>query len=187
MTNFICFILKLKKFQSPAGFTLVEILISISIIALIGITFFPNLRKFNSEQQYRNESSSLKDSIESAKNMFTTSKRCTAAKAVLSWSVLLTTTGSLSYNQKASCVSATQTISSENLSTIVLSNLTVQNSTCGLQDDTIEFKFDKTGFTYSCAGGSFISGDFFITLQNKNNSAQTSTISINHLGVISQN
>jgi prepilin-type N-terminal cleavage/methylation domain-containing protein len=178
------------KLNTQLGLTLIEILIAIVIISLIGITFFPNLRKFNSDQQYRNELSNLKSSIESSKNMFSSGTYCTTAKPSTGWSVVISITSNIptSFNQKGSCITSAGVTTTESINTNPLSNLTLQSSSCASPVTSIEMKFDKNGFSYACNGSStFIAGTFSMQLQNKNNTSQISTISINTSGTISQN
>jgi prepilin-type N-terminal cleavage/methylation domain-containing protein len=170
------------------GLTLIEVLIAIVIVSLIGITFFPNLKKFNSDQQFRNEFSDIKNNIQSAQNMFTTGTRCSSTKATTAWSLLITNGANLTSNLKAYCVTTAQVSSVESLSIITQRNLQIQSSTCPVGATSIELKFDKNGFSYSCSGSStFTVGTFNLQLQNKNDTSQNATITINNLGTISQN
>jgi hypothetical protein len=93
----------------------------------------------------------------------------------------------ISFNQKGTCVTAVQTSTSVDIGSTPISSLTLQNSSCTAPVTSIELKFDKTGFSYSCNTGSFVYGAFSMQLINKNNSAQSSTIIINSAGTISQN
>jgi prepilin-type N-terminal cleavage/methylation domain-containing protein len=55
----------LKKVKQ-LGFTLVEMLVVISILAIIGVGLFPNLRNFNTDQEFRNQVASMTQSIRTA-------------------------------------------------------------------------------------------------------------------------
>ena len=174
--------------KSQFGFTLVEVLVSVLIMAVIGVIFFPNLRRFNTNQQFQNEVLDVKNNIKKAQSMYTTGTRCTANKSILSWSFILTRNGSYTYNLEASCINP-PTISTETTPAITLNSTSYStSSTCGSGSTAIKLKFDKTGFSYSCdAGATFTVGTFNLQLQNTKNISQTSTISINQIGTISQN
>lgn len=176
-----------NQLVSKNGFTLIEILVSILIISLIGIVFFPNLRKFNTNQQFQNESLNIKNQIESAQNMYTTGIRCSASKAASGWSFILSNTTPLSTNLRGYCVNTSLVSSTENIAGTTAANTILFSSNCGTGTTSIELKFDKNGFSYSCNGGSFTSGLFNLQLQNKNDSSQKTVITINTLGTVSQN
>jgi prepilin-type N-terminal cleavage/methylation domain-containing protein len=179
---------KNKSIFTSNGLTLIEVLIAVVIVSLIGITFFPNLRKFNSDQQFRNESADIKNSIQNAKNMFTTGTRCTSLKATTAWSLYISTGTTITTNLKGYCITTALVSSVENLNSAPQNNLVLQSSTCGGGTSSIELRFNKNGFSYSCNGSStFTSGTFNLQLQNKNNTSQSTTITINNLGTISQN
>jgi prepilin-type N-terminal cleavage/methylation domain-containing protein len=177
-----------QPFLESSGFTLIEVLIAIVIISLIGITFFPNLRKFNSDQQYLADVQNIKNDIKKTQNMFTTGIRCSSTKAAISWSVVLTVGTNIVTNLRADCITSAQVRSFDNLTADTKTNISVLSSTCGSNATSIELRFDKTGFSYACNGtNSFTSGTFSLQLQNKNNTSQNTTISINKSGTISQN
>lgn len=176
-----------QKLLSEKGFTLIEILVAVVIISLIGIVFFPNLRQFNSDQQYRNEVLELKNNLKSAQNMFTTGTRCTATEGATAWSLLISGSTSLTNNLKAYCITSAQVSSVKNLTVTSVPGTSIQSSTCGGTPTTIELRFNKSGFSYSCNGGAFTTGTFSLQLQNKLNTSQSTTISINTSGTISQN
>lgn len=173
--------------KKAAGFTLIEILISISIISLVGIVFFPNLRRFNNDQQYQNEVLDLKNAIKNAQNMSTTGTRCSSTKASLSWSTIITPGTTIGTSLRASCITTALVSSVENYPGITAANTTLLSSSCAVGTTSIELKFDKNGFSYTCTPGGASGTTFNLQLQNKNNTTQTTTISINKLGSISQN
>jgi prepilin-type N-terminal cleavage/methylation domain-containing protein len=175
--------------KNSSGFTLMEILISITIISLIGITFYPNLKRFNSDQQFQNEVLNIKNNIKKAQNMYTTGTRCGNGKAATAWSVTIAVNSTNLTNLKAYCINDTLTTSSnETFPATPASNITYSSSNCAIGTTAIELKFDKNGLSYSCNGGtSFTSGPFSITYLNKNASSQSTTILISQLGNISQN
>lgn len=173
--------------NNQSAFTLIEILVSIVIISLIGIVFFPNLRKFNADQQYTNQTQEVKNNIKIAQNMFTTGTKCTATEGATYWSLIISGSSSLTNNLKANCITAAQVATVRNLTVTSLPDISIQSSTCGATPTTIELRFDKTGFSYSCNGNvTFTSGTFNLQLQNKNHTSQSTTISINSIGTISQ-
>ena len=170
------------------AFTLIEVLIAIAIISLVGITFFPNLRKFNSDQQFSSDTQNIKNDIKKAQNMFSTGIRCSSTKAAISWSLVLAVGTNITTNLRANCVTTAQVSSVDNLPSDIKTNISLLSSTCGATPTTIELKFDKTGFSYACNGTTtFTSGTFSLQLQNKSTTSQNTTITINRLGTISQN
>lgn len=178
----------LTQVPSSTGFSLIEILIAIAIISLIGITFFPNLRRFNSDQQYSTDTQNIRNDIKKAQNMFATGIRCSPTKAATSWSLVLTLGTDITTNLRANCVTTAQVTSVDNLTADIKTNITVQSSPCGTNATAIELKFDKSGFSYACNGSTtFTSALFSLQLQNKKNTAQSTTITINKIGTISQN
>lgn len=168
------------------GFTLIEILVSIVIISLVGIVFFPNFRKFNTDQQYRNEVLNLQNDIKKAQTMFASGTRCTANKATLGWSLTITNGNPVTSNLKGYCINSSLVQSNEPLASVPLPSTAIQSSTCPT-NTTIELKFDRQGFSYSCNGGAFISGTFTLQLQNKASTTQSTTFTINPVGTILQN
>lgn len=175
--------------KNKSGFTLMEILISITVIGLIGITFYPNLRRFNSDQQFRNEVLNIKNDIKKAQNMYTTGTRCGNGKAATAWAVSLAVNSTNSTNLKAYCINDALTANSTEVFPVTTaSDITYTSSNCPVGTTAIELKFDKNGLSYSCNGGtSFTQGSFSITYQNKNASTQSTTILVSQLGTISQN
>lgn len=187
MLNFKKSLTKSSSLSSTNGFTLIEILVSIVIISLIGIVFFPNLRKFNSDQQYRNQTQEIKSNIKSAQNMFQTGIKCTATEGATYWSLIISGSSNITNNLRANCITAAQVATVKNLTVTSMPDISILSSTCGATPTTIELRFDKNGFSYSCNSGAFTSGTLDIQFQNKKNTSQNTTITINKIGTISQN
>ena len=174
------------KIHFPHGFTLIEILISVAIISLVGIVFYPNLRKFNNDQLFKNEVLDIKNAIKKAQTNTTTGTRCSSAEAAINWSTVITPGTSLSTNVRSTCINSSQAQSVKNLDAISASNTQIQSSSCP-SNNTIELKFERTGFSYICNSGTPVQGSFTLQLQNKNNTSQSITLQINSAGTISQN
>jgi hypothetical protein len=163
------------------------VFVNVAIISLVGIVFFPNLRKFNTNQQFQNEVLDLKNLIKKAQANTTTGTRCSATEPALSWSVVISPgTNTISSTLNGSCLTTSQTTQVRTLSTITASNTSIQTSNCP-SGNTIELKFDRTGFSYACNGGAFTQTTFSIQLQNQNTTSQSSTLMVNTAGTISQN
>lgn len=169
------------------GFTLVEIIISILLISLVGLVFFPNLRRFNTEQQFRNDVLEVENNIKSAQNMYTTGIRCSAQKAMLSWASVINYGATISTSQRASCINTTGVTSTENLVGITSNNVNIQSSSCPVGTTSVELKFSKAGFNYTCAPGNQTGNSFNLQLQNKNDTSQSVSFNINPVGVITKN
>lgn len=176
--------------HSNQGFTLVEILVSIVIMAVIGVIFYPNIRRFNTNQQFQNEVSDVKNNLKKAQSMYATGTRCSASKSALAWSLVILRNGSFGYNLKATCTNGSTT-TTESQVIYTTKSTTLQSSSCSSGATPIELKFDKTGFSYTCdnsiATPVYTSGTFNLQLQNSKNTSQSTTISINQIGSISQN
>lgn len=120
--------------------------------------------------------------------MFTTGTRCSSTEGPTAWSLLITGSSDITYNLKAYCRNASQAETLKSFAVVSLPNINIQSSTCGATPTAIELKFDKNGFSYSCNSSvTFTSGTFDIQLRNKQNTTQSTTITINKAGTISQN
>jgi prepilin-type N-terminal cleavage/methylation domain-containing protein len=66
----------LRLMLMPKGFTLIEILVSIAILAILGIASVPALRNFNETQNLNNAASDLGYALRTAQNNAQTGARC---------------------------------------------------------------------------------------------------------------
>lgn len=175
----ICF----HFFKTQKGVTLTEILVSLTILALLGAAAIPNFRKSFTDNEFKRGVSELKNSIQKAQISFSSGTRCREGQSSQAWSVILTsTTQPTSYRLK--CFSTTQ-VSTLGESVTLPENFQITSNTCNTP--TYELRFTSKGFDYSCDNGvNFLTGVFALTVQNITDTAQQKIISISRTGVIEE-
>ncbi|MBI2021687.1 prepilin-type N-terminal cleavage/methylation domain-containing protein [Candidatus Daviesbacteria bacterium] len=162
-----------------SGFTLVEILVAIAILAIVTVVAIPNIKKFNEDILLQNETSKLAQVLKQAQSNAQTSISCpsdtdpdtTARKDThtKNWKVSLSISTGV-YQLRATCVNNDNSDADILKQQYQLDNkITVQTFDCGT-----EVVFERSGSTQNCT----------ITLQNTNALSQTKTITINKGGVI---
>lgn len=82
------------------GFTLVEILVAISILALIGAISIPNLRRFNDTQTLQNATNDLARVLREAQSSANSRVSCSQTLVARNWAVRISGN---SYQLEASC------------------------------------------------------------------------------------
>lgn len=94
------------------GFTLIEVLVAIAILAVIAAVAIPNFRRFSEEQTLKNVTANLIAALRTAQNNTQTGVKCPdGVSTPQSWSVLLSTN---SYYLQESCLNLTTSTSSTN-------------------------------------------------------------------------
>lgn len=88
---------------NASGFTLVEILVSVAIIAMISILAIPNFKAFNESQSLNNATQDLVSTLRSAQANAQLGALCPSGRASSSWSVYFANSTS-GYQLQASCV-----------------------------------------------------------------------------------
>ena len=79
------------------GFTLIEILVAVSIIAIIAVIVIPNLRRYNEEQILRNAASQLAQHFRQAQSSSHSRIKCPDGTPSTSWGIKLTCTSLYEY------------------------------------------------------------------------------------------
>ncbi len=135
--------------KEPAGFTLVEVLVAISILVIIGAVSVPNLMHFNESQILQNTTSDLVRVLRQAQSSANSHTQCTSVLIAKDWEVDISAS---SYTLKAKCydpkTSAEKTdtiytptansINGVGLSIRSFSSATNLNTNCGTSE-TIKF------------------------------------------------
>ncbi len=124
-----------------AGFSLVEILVAVSITSIVAAVAIPNIRKFAEDQEARNTASSLVADLREMQSNAQTGLKCPSGTTALSWKITL---GVSSYQKFC-----TDSTSNQSISTVSLSNgvtLVTDSSTCPSTDIT----FNKNTISQDC-------------------------------------
>lgn len=111
--------------SSSCGFTLLEILIAISIVSVISALTIPNLRNFNEEQVLKNDASRLVTVLRQAQSNTQARVNCEPTKESAGWRVNFPS--STTFNLIAICASDLSTRS-------ISSNTTTSNITLAILD-----------------------------------------------------
>lgn len=88
-----------KPLKTNKGFTLIEILVAVSVLSIITVLSIPNLRKFSQDQELNDTSSNVLRLLERAHSSAAAKIKC-SDKPATEWIVSFTTT---SYSLKATC------------------------------------------------------------------------------------
>lgn len=124
-----------------SGFTLVEILVAISITAVIAAVAIPNLRKFNEDQQVRNASTQLVSDLRKLQSNASSGLKCPSGSSSTAWKVVLSTN---SYEQFCTDSSDDQSLGISSLPSGA--TITTNSQTC--VSNTIIFT--KTTVSHDC-------------------------------------
>lgn len=116
--------LKIKE----KGFTLVEILVTIAIIALVGVVAVPNLRRLNEDQSLEGASSRLIGVLSEAQTSAQSSIQCPSGKQSADWSVVFEVSAQKYYLQ-ANCLNSDGTKVLENKPDIGVTGSVILDST----------------------------------------------------------
>jgi prepilin-type N-terminal cleavage/methylation domain-containing protein len=164
------------------GFTLIEILITIAILALVLGISIPNLRRFNQDQGLAEGVSNIVQVLRQAQSNTMSGIRCSNGKPSSDWSIELMGT---SYSFKALCdpqgIPTTETkIDNKPYNPDFPTAIFVDESSCTAADMTIIF---SGNLVYAqCSVGS-PTGSIFFKLEDSR-SGSNNTITIGKTGVI---
>lgn len=177
--------MKTARNHGLLGFTLIEILVTVSILALITVVSIPNLRKFSQDQTLNDTASRLLRTLERARSSAFAKISC-SNKPSTSWKVAFT---SVDYTLKATCqdknsyplpVETSETFITEDYSAKNISISTNSGCPTGIP----EIIFSGNDVSFKCGNGSLVSStSLLITLSNNLGNSPV-TISVNKGGAI---
>ncbi len=170
------------------GFTLIEILVAISIVSLIAVIGVPNLKRFNEGQQFQNDVSELIRNLRRMQSNSQSSIVCSPTVGSSSWTLSFKSESSYSYIPTcsgATPVDSTVPISS---STKIISIKSSSGSNCDLKDTTVSFVNKDKSIVVSCKSGSLVTSvdKIIVYLQNQKDTSEYAGIVINNAGMVSQ-
>lgn len=164
----------------PKGFTLIEILIAISIVVIVSAVALPNLRNFSNDQDLDNKISELKNILRKGQSSSNSSALCSNDSASTSFYVSISSSSATLYSTCAS--GPVNTLDSLEFNPpIVLSQ-----TSCAFTDLPAVVTFTNTQTSFSCNAIPFTQAYLSITLLNQKSSSMKS-INISKGGVISDN
>lgn len=137
------------------GFTLVEVLITITILAVVAIIAIPNFRKFNEDQSLANAAKDLMSTLRTAQINAQSGVRCPSDQSTsTSWGAVLEKS---SYKLQASCLGDPKTQNQKEVFYPNSITMTSPNSGC----DII-----FTGYTISGSGCTNTDSIYTITIHD---------------------
>lgn len=182
--------LQVKRTSDQKGFTLVEILVTVSIIAVIIYLSAANLRNFSKSQEINEVSSRILQVLRVAQSSGSSATKCSNTPSMGFKAEFF----SDRYKTYATCfpVSPTPTASpgTEGLENVInpkanySSNVTMFQSTCGASSISLWVEFNKSGFTLGCSSGNPPVGNQFCLQLRNSKTSENTFIKINSGGVI---
>jgi prepilin-type N-terminal cleavage/methylation domain-containing protein len=169
-----------------SGFTLIEILVALSIVALVAGIAIPNLRNFNQTQEIDNASSQLINVLKTAQSSAGSRIRCPAGQTATSWFVDLNNTGTNdTYSLGSFCQSGDESyvITNSRISGTSADQSAFQVDSDRCPGQTIRVHFTYLSVSYQCLGSLITSGGVRITL-TKTGSTLTRSIVVEQGGTI---
>lgn len=150
------------------GFTLIEVLVSIGLIAIVTAVAIPNFRNFSSTQEIDTAASQLTNVFKTAQSSARSGIKCPSGQTATSWEVDLNISGSSdTYTLKSNCESGPtpQTIYTSPFAQTPTSSSTFQAVTdvCGIGVDAKIF-FTNSQTTYQCGTNPAATGTIKTTL-----------------------
>lgn len=133
------------------GFTLIEILLAIGILALIGAVAFPNLRNFSSNQDIEATTSSVVNILKNAQSSASSRIQCPRGEVTDTWIVRLNLNN---YSLIARCqTSGDQIVTTQVYSPSANDTVTTfKGSTDVCPSVSTDIIFSKNTVTYLCSG-----------------------------------
>lgn len=183
----IRFSLMSKGFSIPYGFSLIEILLAVSLIALVTAVAVPNLRQYNKDREIADAKAQLVNILRTGQSSAISGIKCSSSNASTNkWQVDFTIgSGVDSYSLVANCQSAplTQTVYTNTFSNGQAGATSFQATVDKCAANT-NFSIFFTGrqVSYQCSGGLVTTGDIVITLTDQ--SGQSAQVTVEKGGVI---
>lgn len=165
------------------GFSLVEIIVAISIIALLGAIAIPNLRNLSKEQEIDSAALQVLNTLKTAQSSASSRIRCSNDEASDSWTVRLAPGN---YSLIAGCqTSGNQTIFTRvyaPASTATAAAYSGNSNVCS--GSTVDIIFSRSQIYYLCSGSvTPQTGSVNLTLSNSTETL-TKVVKIDQGGVI---
>lgn len=155
-------------YTQSKGFTLIEVLVTIGLIAIVAGISVPNFRKFSQTQEIDAATQKLVDMLRSAQASAASHIKCPNGESSNNWSIVLSPT---SYKTYANCadlsdkeVSSGSYTSGEASST----QFKLVSDRCGSQD--LAFVFTNRQLSYKCSGVVGSAWPITISLKNQGES-----------------
>lgn len=177
---------ELRTHNQP-GFSLVEILVAVSIIVLLGVIAIPSLRQFSKEQEIDSVALQVLNTLKTAQSSASSRIKCpnSSNEPADTWTVQLNTN---SYSLIATCQSSSQTIftrsylPSESYTTDTFSgSLNVCTAPGGLPVDII---FSRSRISYLCNGSSTVNTENILLTITNSSGSLSKIVKIDQGGVI---
>lgn len=152
-----------SRFKS-LGFSLVELMLALGLVALVTAVAIPNLRDYNSSQEIGIAAERFMLTIRNTQSSASTGVQCPTGELATSWQINLNLAATPdTYSVVANCKTTTGTIAARSVSTSNFSatpestNLfTAVAESCGANINASLF-FTGNQFTYQCSGGQVLS------------------------------
>lgn len=170
--------------QSSAkkGFSLIEILVAISIIVLLGIIAIPNLKQFSKDQEIDSVAVQVLNALKTAQSQAASRIKCPNGESSLNWKISL---AAQNYSLIATCESITQTIFTNPYSPASPATSDTYSGSvdvCSIPPP-VEIIFSGNQISYLCNGSATTNtGNILLTITGS--SGATKTVKIESGGVI---
>lgn len=145
------------------GFTLVEILIAVGIIAVITAVSIPNLRQTNKDRELKDTAAQLVNTLRTAQSSAASNIKCPSGAASTKWQVDLVLAGTDRYDLVANCQTAplTQTLYTNSFTNgqSATAFLAETDATYGCGANTnVSIFFTNKQYSYQCSGQGVVTG-----------------------------
>lgn len=161
------------------GFSLVEILVTISLVAMIAAVSVPNLQKYNSDLGLEHTVSDINQALKVAQSHAQSSIICDNGGVALSWNVEFKPT---SYSFHGNCSGEYKDVRINARAFNTDDSTTMVGNSCTDSNFTVEFS--KTDVNATCANGEKVSNTLAVTLKNNKDANLLADINISKGGLI---